>query len=88
MEPVSVNYPDSSLSDLTNPCAEVFVDYGMFDINMSDDLHHRFIDEKIYEMAMDRFYAERLRYKMGGDEGIHLVVSPEQDPLIQGGVNL
>lgn len=67
---------------------QVFVDYGMFDINMSDDLHHRFIDEKIYEMAIDRFYAERLRYKMGGDKGIHLVVSPEQDPLIQEGVNL
>ena len=29
-----------------------------------------------------------IRNKMGGDEGIHLVVSPEQDPLIQEGVNL
>jgi len=66
------------------PINQVFVDYGMFDINMSDE----FIDEKIYEMAIDRFYAERLRYKMGGDEGIHLVVSPEQDPLIQEGVKL
>jgi len=70
------------------PNNQVFVDYGMFDINMSDDLNHEFIDEKIYEMAIDRFYAERLRYRMGGDEGIHLVVSPEQDPLIQEGVNL
>lgn len=59
---------------------QVFVDYGMFDINMSDDLNHRFIDEKIYEMAIDRFYAERLRYKMGGDEGIHLVVSQNKTP--------
>jgi len=67
---------------------QVFVDYGMFDINMSDDLNHRFIDEKIYEMAIDRFYAERLRYKMGGDGGIHLVISTEQDPPIQEGVNL
>jgi hypothetical protein len=30
----------------------------------------------------------RERKKMGGDEGIHLVISPEQDPLIQEGVNL
>jgi hypothetical protein len=30
----------------------------------------------------------RERKKMGGDGGIHLVVSPEQDPLIQEGVNL
>jgi hypothetical protein len=61
------------------PNNQVFVDYGMFDINMSDDLHHRFIDEKIYEMAMDRFYAERLRYKMGGDEGIHLTIKNTED---------
>jgi len=58
---------------------QVFVDYGMFDINMSDDLHHRFIDEKIYEMAIDRFYAERLRYKMGGDEGIHSIVKNTEE---------
>jgi hypothetical protein len=62
------------------PNNQVFVDYGMFDINMSDDLNHRFIDEKIYEMAIDRFYAERLRYKMGGDEGIHLVISQNKTP--------
>jgi hypothetical protein len=47
-----------------------------------------FVDYGMYEMAIDRFYAERLRYKMGGDKGIHLVVSPEQDPLIQEGVKL
>jgi len=58
---------------------QVFVDYGMFDINMSDDLHHRFIDEKIYEMAIDRFYAERLRYKMGGDKGIHSIVKNTEE---------
>jgi hypothetical protein len=57
----------------------VFVDYGMFDINMSDDLHHRFIDEKIYEMAIDRFYAERLRYKMGGNEGVHSIVKNTEE---------
>ena len=58
---------------------QVFVDYGMFDINMSDDLNHRFIDEKIYEMAIDRFYAERLRYKMGGDEGVHSIVKNTEE---------
>ena len=52
----------------------VFVDYGMF-----DDLNHRFIDEKIYEMAMDRFYAERLRHKMGGDEGVHSIVKNTEE---------
>ena len=30
----------------------------------------------------------RERKKMKGDTGIHLVVSPEQDPLIQEGVKL
>jgi hypothetical protein len=30
----------------------------------------------------------RERKKMNGDRGVHLVVSPEQDPLIQEGVNL
>jgi hypothetical protein len=46
---------------------------------MFDDLNHRFIDEKIYEMAMDRFYAERLRHKMGGDEGVHLTIKNTED---------
>ena len=36
----------------------------------------------------EEFKIQRHRYRMGGDEGIHLVVSPEQDPLIQEGVNL
>jgi len=30
----------------------------------------------------------RERKKMGEDKGIHLVISPEQDPLIQEGVKL
>ena len=36
----------------------------------------------------EEFKIQRHRYRMGGDEGIHLVVSLEQDPLIQEGVNL
>jgi hypothetical protein len=56
------------------PINQVFVDYNMLGYS----------DIKIF----DDIYTERLRYKMGGDEGIHLVVSPEQDPLIQEGVNL
>ena len=86
MEPISVNYPDSSLSGLTNPCAEIFVDYGMS--NMSVILYQKDMDKKIHEMVMNRLHAERLRHKMGGDEGIHLVVSPEQDPLSQVDPNL
>ena len=61
---------------------QVFVDYHMFgdlDINIFGES-----DIQIY----DDLYTGRIRYKMGGDEGIHLVISPEQDPLIQGGVNL
>jgi len=36
----------------------------------------------------DEFNNQLRRHKMGGDEGIHLVVSPEQDPPIQEGVKL
>lgn len=36
----------------------------------------------------DEYRTHFERIKMGGDEGIHLVVSPEQDPLIQEGVKL
>jgi len=32
--------------------------------------------------------SRRERKKMDGNRGIHLVISPEQDPLIQEGVNL
>ena len=77
MEPVSVNYPDSSLSDLTNPCAEVFVDYGMS--NMSVILHQTDMDKKIHEMVMNRLHAERLRHKMGGDEGAHSIVKNTEE---------
>jgi len=69
MEPISVKYPDSSLSDLTNPCAEIFVDYGMI-----DDLY-----KKMHEMAMNRLHAERHRYKMGGDEGVHSIVKNTEE---------
>ena len=86
MEPICVNYPDSSLSDLTNPCAEISIDYGIS--NMPVIQYQINMDKKIQEMVMNRLHAERLRHKMGGDEGIHLVVSPEQDPLIQEGVKL
>ena len=77
MEPISVNYPDSSLSDLTNPCAEVFVDYGMF--NMSVGPYQTVMDEKIHEMVMNRLHAERLRHKMGGNEGIHLTIKNTEE---------
>jgi hypothetical protein len=77
MEPISVNYPDSSLSDLTNPCAEIFVDYGMS--NMSVILHQTDMDKKIYEMVMNRLHAERLRHKMGGDHGVHLTIKNTED---------
>ncbi len=56
------------------PNNQVFVDYHMFGES----------DIQIY----DDLYTGRIRYRMGGDEGIHLVVSPEQDPLIQEGVKL
>jgi hypothetical protein len=36
----------------------------------------------------EEFNIQRHRHRMGGDEGIHLVISPEQDPLIQEGVKL
>ena len=61
------------------PINQVFVDYNMFDINKFGDSDINIFND---------LYTERLRHKMGGDEGIHLVVSPEQDPLIQEGVNL
>jgi len=41
-----------------------------------------------YHDAVEKIRTSSLRYRMGGDKGIHLVVSPEQDPLIQEGVNL
>ena len=77
MEPISVNYPDSSLSDLINPCAEIFVDYGMS--NMSVAQYQMDMHKKIQEMVMNRLHAERLRYKMGGDEGVHSIVKNTEE---------
>ena len=57
---------------------EVFRDVT-FSLNIPDD---------ICQKAMSRFHTELVRYKMGGDEGIHLVVFPEQDPLFQVDPNL
>jgi hypothetical protein len=41
------------------------------------------IDDDVYQQVLEDFRIKRLRYKMGGDGGIHLVVFPEQDPPIQ-----
>ena len=42
-------------------------------------------DDDVYQQVLKDFGIKRLRYKMGGDEGIHLVVSPEQDPPLSSG---
>jgi hypothetical protein len=44
-----------------------------FSLNIPDD---------IYQKAMSRLNTERIRYKMGGDEGIHSI---EHDPPISSG---
>lgn len=77
MEPISVNYPDSSLSDLTNPCTEVSfsVDYGTYGFYGSINPC-----VQITEEAMITFFRERMREmslvhertKMNGDRGVHL----------------
>ena len=36
-----------------------------FSLDVSDD---------IYQKALKEFHSQRLRYKMGGDEGIHSIV--------------
>jgi len=77
MEPISVNYPDSSLSDLTNPCAEISIDYGIS--NMSVIQYQMDMNKKIHEMVMNRLHAERHRYKMGGDKGVHSIVKNTED---------
>ena len=44
---------------------------------------------RVYTDKIEKMYVEKkMRERMGGDRGIHLVVFPEQDPLIQEGVNL
>ena len=53
--------------------------------NYTDGLN---IHDDVYRKVIKDFNILYERDKMGGDEGIHLVVSPEQDPLIQEGVNL
>ena len=53
--------------------------------NYTDGLN---IHDDVYRKVIKNFNILYERDKMGGDEGIHLVISPEQDPLIQGGVNL
>jgi hypothetical protein len=45
-------------------------------------------DDDVYQQVLKDFSIKRLRYKMGGDGGIHLVVFPEQDPLFQVDPNL
>ena len=45
-------------------------------------------DDDVYQQVLKDFGIKRLRYKMGGDEGIHLVVFSEQDPLFQVDPNL
>ena len=35
------------------------------------------IPDDIYQQAIKEFHSQRLRYKMGGDEGIHF---PKHDP--------
>ena len=46
------------------------------------------IHDNVYEKVIKDFNILYERDKMGGDGGIHLVVSPEQDPPIQEGVKL
>jgi hypothetical protein len=40
------------------------------------------IDDDVYQQVLEDFRIKRLRYKMGGDEGIHSI---EQDPPISSG---
>ena len=38
------------------------------------------IPDDIYQQAIKDFHSQRLRYKMGGDEGIHLIpTNTEED---------
>jgi len=59
MEPISVNYPDSSLSNLTNPCTEVLItDYGTYSFSGSTN----------------EYVTVLYREGMGGDRNIHSIV--------------
>jgi hypothetical protein len=46
------------------------------------------IHDYVYRKVIKDFNVLYERTKMGGDGGIHLVISPEQDPLIQVDPNL
>ena len=54
---------------------QIFADVA-FSLDVSDD---------IYQQALKEFHSQRLRYKMGGDKGIHF---PKHDPPFQGDPNL
>jgi hypothetical protein len=43
------------------------------------------IPDDIYQQAIKEFHSQRLRYKMGGDKGIHF---PKHDPPLQIDPNL
>jgi len=43
------------------------------------------IPDDIYQQAIKEFHSQRLRYKMGGDTGIHF---PKHDPQFQVNPNL
>lgn len=43
------------------------------------------IPDDIYQQAIKEFHSQRLRYKMGGDTGIHF---PKHDPPFQIDPNL
>ena len=43
------------------------------------------IPDDIYQQAIKEFHSQRLRYKMGGDKGIHF---PKHDPQFQIDPNL
>ena len=43
------------------------------------------IPDDIYQQAIKEIHSQRLRYKMGGDEGIHF---PKHDPPLQIDPNL
>ena len=54
---------------------QIFRDVA-FSLDVSDD---------IYQQAIKEFHSQRLRYKMGGDRGIHF---PKHDPPFQIDPNL
>ena len=64
MEPISVNYPDSSLSNLTNPCTEVLItDYGTYSFSGSTNEYVTVVH----------------RAGLGGDRNIHSIVKDTEE---------